>query len=60
MLTTKSVKSTYKTKLQTACYFSNYFLEIKLIANCSYIGYFPVLVENNIKQRFFFEENKEQ
>lgn len=60
MLTAKSVKSTHKAKLQSACYLSNCFLKIKLVANCSYIGYFHVLVENIIKQRFFFEENKEQ
>lgn len=60
ILTTKSVKSTHKTKLQTTCYFSTYFLEIQLVANFSYIGCVPVLVEGNIKQRSFLEENKEQ
>lgn len=46
--------------LQSACYFSNCFLEIKLAANCIYGRYFHILVENNIKQRFVFKENKEQ
>lgn len=49
ILTTKSVKSTHKTKLQTTCYFSTYFLEIQLVANFIYIGCVPVMVEDNIK-----------
>lgn len=52
MLTAESVQSTHENKLQTACYFCNYFVEIKLFANCIYTGYFPILVEYNIQQRF--------